>query len=465
MEQYTTLNQNQKLIIALGFMFVIVLSSILIFSLSVLVFQIIMGMITIYFCFKTDYKTAKLWLSIFCISILFVFLVFYANQLYYGKPYYIGGSDDLNYERQGLSVYKSGVYNPSKVMELEILGKFHNSPFFAVYIAILINFADLFGGYTTFLPRIANAYFLVWICMIIKYLLTKYTNLSNKAIYYSLVLFAFMPHNQYINAHVFRDTLNLLQVLLIVLLFDFLLRETRLSIKIFSIILLPIIIYFTYYTRVNSILFAGVIILLSIFTLYRIKLYNKIKLYKNKRYYIIIGIILFLLLGYLLKVFRVDYYIKTYSSYVSNIAGEGLSRIVFNTPLLPFGIVLRILYAFIFPFPNFFLLFMEKSKLMLDIIQLFIYLGVLIQICAVPFIIKRTLKFDWLSLAFWSWFLAIIVSTFTFRHFLFFYPFMSAVAVDGFFKTSIDYRKRILFITILTVIVLGIVYVVLKIFC
>ena len=447
MEQIKALNPNQKLIISSGFMFIIILSSILTFSFSVLVFQIIMGLITLYFCFKTDYKTAKLWLSIFTISMLSVFLIFLANQLYYGEPYYIGGSDDLKFEQWGYDVYNAGIYNPSKIMEYRIIGQFHNSPYFASYIARLIQFSEVFEGYTTFLPRIANVYYLLWICMIIKYLLNKYTALSYKTIYYSLAFFAFMPNIQYINGHVFRDTFNLLQVLLIVLLIDFLLSKTRYSLKLFSIILLPILLYYTYHTRASSILFTGIITMLMLSVLYRIK-----------TRYIILGIIPILLLSNLLETFRVGYFIEKYSSYVSNIAGDGLSRFVFNLPLLPLGVFFRGIYALISPFPNFFGLFNDTSKLLFDFIQLSIYLGVLIQIFAIPFIIKRTLKFDWLALAFLSWFLAIISSTFTFRHFLFYYPFMSAVAVDGFLSTSLKSRKIILFLSVFITGSFGVIY-------
>lgn len=453
MEQSKALNPNQKLIITSGFMVIIFLSSLLTLSLSVLVFQIIMGLITLHFCFKTDYKTAKLWLSIFSISILFIFLIFSANQLYYGVPYYIGGSDDLKFEQWGVDVYNSDIYNPSKIMEYRIIGQFHNSPFFVSYIARLIQFSELLGEYTTFLPRIANAYYLLWICMIIKYLLNKYTFLSSKTIYYSTAFFAFMPNIQFINAHVFRDTFNLLQVLLIALLIDLFLSNTRYSLKIFSIILLPFLLYYTYHTRAISILFAGTITMLMISVLYRVK-----------TRYIIIGIIPLLLFSNLLETFRVGYLIETYSGYVSNIAGDGLSRFVFNRPLLPLGIFFRGIYALISPFPNFFGLFKDTSKLLIDLIQLFIYLGVLIQICAIPFIIKRTLKFDWLTLAFLSWFLAIIASTFTFRHFLFFYPFMSAVGVDGFLSTKPKNRKIILFLSIFVVVSFGMIYTSLKLF-
>lgn len=452
MDQSRRLNSNQKLLILSGFVFIIVLSSILTFSWSVFILQMIMGLITLHFCFKTDFKTAKLLLGIFMFSLLFVFLIYLANQSYFGLPYYNGGSDDLQFEQWGYDVYNSGIYNPSKIMELRILGQFHNSPFFPIYIAVLIKFSEFFGGFSTFLPRIANVYFLIWISLITKYLLEKYTNLSQKTILYSICFFAFMPNIQYINAHVFRDTFNLLQVLMITLLFDFLLRNKNYKLKFISLISLPFLTYSTYYTRVSSIIFAGVAVLLMMSVIYKIK-----------TRYILIGIISLVLLTNLMEAFRVSYYIETYTSYVSNIAGDGLSSLVFNQPLLPIGIIFRAIYALISPFPNFFALFRDESKVLFDSVQFLIYLGVLVQIFSIPFLFKRLIKLDWLSLIFISWFSAIIISTFTFRHFLFFYPFMGAIVVDGYMTTSKNSRKTLLLLSIFITAGFGMIYAALKI--
>lgn len=453
MEDVETLSLNQKLNISAGFAFIIFFSSIFTGKFSVFCLQIFMGLITLFFCFKTDFKTAKLWLTIFGVSMIYVFLIFLAYQLYYGEPYYIGGSDDLKFEQWGKAVYSSGIYNPSKIMEHRIIGRFHNSPYFASYIARLIQFSKLFGEYTTYLPRIANTYYLLWTCMIIKYLLKKYTDLNSKTVYYSILAFAFMPNIQYINAHVFRDTFNLLQILLIVVLIDLLLNKARFHIKLFSIILLPLLLYYTYYTRANSILFAGVMIMLILS-----------RRYKIKTRYIIIGIIPILTLSNLLELFRVQYYMETYSGFISNIAGDGFSGVVFKQPLLPLGILFRGIYALLSPFPNFLGLFKDTSKILFDLVQLLIYLGVLLQILAIPFIVKRTLKLDWLAITFLSWFVAIIASTFTFRHFMLYYPFMSAVAVDGFLSMSLNRRRIILFLSMVTTINFGLIYILLKMF-
>lgn len=453
MNKNIRLNFNQMLIISFGFALFILISSLLTFSFSVLLLQIILGAITLFFCLRTDYKTAKLWLSIFVISIMFVFLVYLANQCYFGEPYYNGGSDDLKFEQWGYDVYNFGAFNPSEIMKHNVIGQFHNSPFFPVFIARLIQFSVLFDGYTTFLPRISNVYFLLWISMITKYLLENYTKLSQNEIYYSIAFFALMPNIQYINSHVFRDTFNLLQILLIALLFDLMLKRKKYFLKIGSIVFYPFLLYSTYYTRINSILFAGILILMMVSSKYRIKVR-----------YIVITLIPLILLSNLFDIFRIDYYIEIYSNYLSNISAEGLSRFVFNIPIFPFGILLRAIYALASPFPNFFSLFKEPSKLLFDLILLLIYFGVMVQVMLIPFIIKRILKFDWLALVFLSYFLAVIFSTFTFRHVLLYYPFLAALAIDGYSESNLGIRNLMISISSFIMLCFGVIYAVYKIF-
>lgn len=239
--------------------------------------------------------------------------------------------------------------------------------------------------------------------------------------------------------------------MLIILLFDLLIRKNHYKLKIFGVVCLPFLIYFTYHTRVNSLLFAGVTIVFIIS-----------KVYSIKKRYILTGILLLLIFTDFAEIIRLRRFIESYSRYVSNLAGEGLSSYVFNLPMLPLGIFFRALYALLSPFPSVFGLFEEKSRILFDIVKSLVNLGVLVQILFVPFIIRRSLKLDWLSLVFLSWFLSVIVTTFTFRHFLLFYPFMSALAIDGFVSMTSEKRDTILKLSLFTIVSLGIIYVVLK---
>ena len=51
-------------------------------------------------------------------------------------PYYIGGSDDLNFGKtKGKMIADSGMYNPSEIVESGIDGTI-NAPFFSLFISV-----------------------------------------------------------------------------------------------------------------------------------------------------------------------------------------------------------------------------------------------------------------------------------------------------------------------------------------
>lgn len=443
---------DNKILILLVFVSIIIISSIITVSVPVFAIQILFGGITIPILIKAEYKTAKIYIVIFLISVFFVLFVYLENKTYYGNSYYLGGSDDLSFERLANIVYNSRMYNPSKILNSGIIGSFNNSTFFVIYISLLMHFADAFGSYSTFIPRIANVYFLLWVCMIFNYILTTHTNFSKKKIRFTIIVFALMPNIQYINSHVFRDTFNLLQVFLIIILFDKLISTKNMLVKVINIALLIIVIYMTYYTRINSLIFSFIIVFISLINRYKLK----------KIYVVLISLISLLLILSIFKFFRVDYYIDTYSGYVSNIAGDGLSGYVFNRSLLPFGIVMRFFYAFITPFPDFLGLFSDPKKFLFDLNQFLIYSGVLIQILAIPFILKRLIKVDWLTVVFLSLFIGVIATTFTFRHVMFYYPFMVAVAIDGYSNTDKKNRDIILVATGFIAVCFSMIYIFLK---
>ncbi|MFZ3577513.1 hypothetical protein [Virgibacillus sp. DJP39] len=399
-----------------------------------------------------DYKRAKLYVIIFLVSISFVFLVYLANQMNYGTPYYIGGSDDLVYEQEGLEVYNANIYNPSKIIESKILGYFHNAPFFAIYMSGLIGFSNLFDGYSTFLPRIANVYYLIWICIILENLFKKYTRFNHQKISIILGLFGLAPIIQYINSHVFRDTFNLLQILLIVYLFDKLVSNKNYTRKILLLVSLAFLVYITYYTRINSLAFAGVLCFLL--------LGEKIKIKKKNLFLVTIPIVIVSIMN-LGEILRINKFINGYTNYLLE-GSSGFSSFVFSQSILPFGFILRMFYAFMSPFPNIFGLFKDVPGILLDFTNLLIYLAVVVQILAIPFIFKRILKFDWVSLAFLTLFFAIILTTFTFRHSIIYYPFLVALAVDGFMSSSKKFRSAILYSSFFIGTILGLIYMILK---
>lgn len=441
-----------KMALILLFILCVILSSLYTLNLSVLILQLICGAITLALCvkIKVDNKMLSLLFVIYVVSLIFIGMLFEANVMSYGAPYYLGNSDDLQIELRARECIGAGVLKPSSI--LQVIGA-HNSPGYVSYIASLMMISNAFDGYTTYIPRIINIFFLIWICLLLRYFLMRYTEMSDNAILYSIAIFGLTPNILYINAHVFRDSLNLLQILMAIWLFDYMLIEKKFHKRVIALIGFIVILNSIVYIRYNAVLFV-VVIILVIF----------IQRYYHARWfiYLFVFVLLCLLAPLLLNEFKVLLYIKNYTQYILSTHEHGLSAMVFKQPILPLGIFLRAAYALICPFPAFWLLFQASNKILLDCVWILIYLGVFVQIILMPFIIHRLLHFDWLSKVFLCTFLPVIVSTFTFRHVIFYYPFMVALAVDGIYSLSFQKRTIYIVFSIISLYVLGFCYCIIK---
>lgn len=444
------MNNDQKMMIAAVFLFIILASSLLAASISLFVIQLFMFFITYPLIIRGDYKSAKVYLWILFISTAWIFLIYYANIMAYGEPYYLGGSDDLFFEETGFIVSKASIFDPRKI-SLGVLDEYTNAPLFSVYTGLIVTFSEVFDGYNSFIPRILNTYFLIWIAIIFRNLLEKYGSFDKKKSLIAVTVFALTPNVLFINSHIFRDTFNLLQVLLAAYLFGEIFKRKNYQYKIFQLIAFIFVFILMYYTRKNSIAFFGTIVALAI-------------LFKNKpkRKIFVLSVLLIIFSNTILEFLNFKHFQEIYSDYLVARSGDGLSRFIFDRELLPFGIVLRSVYALMTPFPNFALLFKENAKILYDFAWSFVMMGTLVQMFFAPYVLMRIKKIDWLTLSFVSWFIPIIVTTFTFRHTMFYHIFLVAMAVDGFSLASKKTRKVISIITIYGFVLLLTMYIILK---
>lgn len=446
-----SMDKKSKASIVILMVLTIIITSGVAFSFSVLVLQFILLCITMPLILKKSRKVAKIYLLIYLVSLIFVFLVHFAYQIHFDLPYYNGGSDDLNFEKYALALADEGILTPVDALNSGLLGVHTGSSFYTLFISYLYRFANLFGKYSTFLPKITNVYFFIYLIMVFEYLLQKYGGFSEERCNKTILIVGLFPNLLYVNAHVFRDTMNLLQVLLIIFVLDQILYKKKPFKKLINLFLLIMLVYITYYTRANSLVFAAALGILVIGERFNIK----------KIYIVLISVPIVITSG-VLETIGLFKYIEYYSVYNASIVSEGFSSYVFNQPIMPFGILFRSLFAFAVPFPNFILLFREPSKFLLDIITFIIYVGVIIQLLFAPFVLKRILKMDWLATSFLVVFLSVIVTTFTFRHVIFYYPLMAALAIDGYMSMNKKSRSNMLLISVLGGLSLTLIYIALK---
>jgi len=433
------------------FVCIVFISSVLTGSISVFLMQIIFSTITIPLIATKPYETARLYIIVFFVAVCFVFVIYMANQQAYGNSYYIGGSEDLYFDEVAKVISDASVYNSKKLLGT-ILRLWDDASILKVHLAWMVQFGELFTGFTTFMPRIANVYFLLWSAMLFEHFLRRFTNFADKEIRFTIAGFTLTPNILNINSHVFRDTFNLVLIFLILFAFERLMANKRLTRTAASLLVLAVLFYITYYTRQMSVVLAVGLMVIVIISRFK----------HRQRYWIILLLLLaVLLLAMLSEVLefetdKVEYYIDTYSQYL--VKETGMSNYIFNQPLLPFGIVMRFFYCLLCPFPNFLSLFNDPNCVLLDTVRLLIYCVVVCQIVLIPFILKRLFEFDWLAFSFLLCYLAVVGTTFTFRHVVFYYPFMAALAVDGYCSSSKGRRKCVFWSWAIISSMLGSVY-------
>jgi hypothetical protein len=350
----------------------------------------------------------------------------------YGTPFFNGGSDDKNFETIGIILAQNKIFDINTAIQSNFLGSITDSTLYIVFLSYVYEFSEYFGEYSTLIPRYINVYFHLLNILMLVSLLKKISFFSGRKLVFFAIFYGLFPQILYINSHIFRDTMNLFLLILLLSIvnsiksFDFLFLF-----KLLSSITLS---YFIYFTRSSSIYFAIGLVSILIINLKIKKTFYKYLLLST----ILVFIFLFFNIDFLLN------YITYYSTYNASIVGSGLSRFIFLQPLFPIGLILRTGFAFITPFPNFFLLFRNTEQYLYDFLIALTFIGVILQIIYLPFLFRSLNILNWLTQSFLFLFLIVISTTFTFRHLVFYFPFMTAVIIDNFFKTNIEKRKLIL---------------------
>ena len=436
------------------FLFFIIASSFSLLNLSFSLFLI--NLISIIFIspfiLKSENVFSFIYLIIFSVSIIFLQLLYSSYLNIYGSPYYNGGSDDKTFETIGIILAQNKIFDINTAIESNFLGPITDSTFYIVFLSYLYEFSEFFGEYSTLTPRYINVYLHLMNILMLISLLKKISFFSTKKLILFAIFYGFFPQILYINSHIFLETMNLFFLLLLIIIvnsirsiknFDFLF--------LFKLLSLFVIAYFIYFIRSTSIYFAiGLVSILII----------NVKIKKNVHKYLILSAILVFLLFF----FNIDLllnYVTYYSSYNASLVETGLSRFIYLQPLLPFGLILRAGFALISPFPNFFLLFRNTEQYLYDFLISLTFLGVILQIIYLPFLIQSFKHFNWLTQSFLFLFLIVISTTASFRHLVFYVPFMIALLIDNFFRTKIEKRKVILTSSLFLIVSLFTLYVVL----
>lgn len=380
-------------------------------------------------------------------------------MIYYGLPYWRGGSDDKAYETIALELYEKNIFSLS-----EIKSETDYSTGFEFILVWIIRLSDFFGGYHTIIFRLLNIGAWMICCLLIT---DNMSDTENKKCEFLLYLLFLFPNALYISMHIFRDTISALVLILI-----YWIQKNSYRIKKQKLISSGIVIsllIFGYTIRRANILYGIATILIVLLANYYSDAIRKEEwsiLLKRKKtgigcivFVILLTLILivFMASGYL--AWSLDYSLRYVNYYGNILEGRG-SHGILSVPLLPFGIFFRMLYGLCVPFPSGIVnIFMHQN---IETITHFLTsLGTVTQIALLPFLVKGVKKNKDIFLMFLMTFFSVICTTFTFRHFIYVYPFMIYLIVDGLFRTDKKSMYTYLCFMILVEVILGCVYLVL----
>lgn len=398
--------------------------------LSVLIFFMSLAIIGLLINFKLGVNESKLFIIIYYLNVIAVIVLYiiYINR--YGQPYFIGGSDDLTYEKDAQNVAQFlGVFDYFSIRG-NVLPNDHNSIGYVYLVSLFYRLGQLLGGFHTFIPRIFNSFILALLAILVYRYAVYKSKLNSSISFVVALLVGLAPIMMYNSAHTFRDTIVAFLLFLCVYIWN------DYDKYIFSeqIILLAVTLLITFILwEMRSI--TVILILLLIYFSYLDQKRKKIKNFKSKQtiffiFFILFGVLVFFYCynqGYIewLKNRQISYYL-VYSKYRTELS-KGLETYVFIAPF-PLNLLYRFVYLSIFPIPS-------LSK---EIERLWLSIGTIIQIFFLPYVViglwkslkkKQNLE---IALGFVIIFISVGIFSFTFRHISMFYPFGALVAGYGY---------------------------------
>lgn len=346
----------------------------------------------------------------YTIGVFFVVIFFEYWSNFYGGSYFLGRmSDDWQYDVLWSYGYveKYG-FSPFYLVEhlndiASNLGYLHNSKGYVYVVILFRGFGDLFDGYSTFVARIFNVYLLVVCASYAAKIIRQTVGRINVApVIYAVTLF---PVMMYTAVHVFRDILVASMILIYISNF----LELKVSIKERHVLKLTSLLVMVLALVVVSSLRSSVVIMLVLLSLIAILPKKQLKLFSI----IIAPIALFIFFNKFndeaKEIMRLS---ADYDALNASRFGY-VGRQIFELPKY-LGVFPRISYLVLTPVPIF-----------TSFHQFYTSLSAIMQVLFVPFLISSLMNKNIegaIKVFFLGLFMAVAMSTATFRHVVMYVP-------------------------------------------
>ncbi len=444
--------QNNALAVLLLSILVGILSSVLFENQSILACTVL-GAIPVFLIIRREsINLVKELLLYYIVAVSFVFLVYYGNIHLYGFPYYYGGSDDTLFEQMGyMFISKNYAWPWDYHYSSNVKGMY-------CLMSYIIRFSNMLGGYHTISFRLININLYLSVALVTHLIFDQYFASNTKVSRRVFLLIALFPNGIYLSSYVFRDTIVALIIMLALALCDDILNNGDIFLlienKTVAVIFLIFLTFFGAFIRLELVFYVLVIFLLSF-------LHNN-ELAGKKVYSILI--LAFFMIFVISRLGFVEYAsekITRYQDFRSSLASDDSNQIyqaVFKTAMFPFGLFLRVAFGLYSPLPTALLKFYKALDNEINFLQILIAVGTCWQAIHLPFLFKNIRKMDKYTLCFLFIFISVIISTFTIRHFIMFYPLMILLICRARFAVDSSSRIRNLFLGSGILVLFGAVY-------
>lgn len=396
----------------------------------------------------------KLFLCItvcYIIMITFSIVVYYGYIKEYGFPYATYMNDDMFSDYNAYVIRENNWYTIHDIVTNDPYLSLHNSKLFILILSYFIRFGELFDGFHTMSFRIFNIWIVILTAVISSVIAYRW-NLSGKGLIKLILLLCVFPNILFISAHVYRDSMVTLLFVWFIYSIENILQGKEKTINCISI---PIIVYCMIYLRKQYILFLVVVTIILLYFRFTMQ----IKRYKK------VFIVLLSIISLTLVVMYRNMILDLYNDYSMSFARDGQTfvNIVNKIPLMPFGLIIRPLFYLITPFSSYTFNIDAYFKSASITLTQFITLGTLGLMTQIPYLFKRMVKFDEVSVIFITMWVSIAVTSMGFRHILPLYPFMFMMIIYEKSHTSYGARiknlKSMLFAVFIFLVIYTMIYV------
>jgi hypothetical protein len=422
-----------------------------------MLFMFVFGFIIVFVSSrKLDKKIIYHNAFILALILIFSLITYYSFINLYGVPYMDGWNDDAKFETAMQFLLNSDIKFPWELSGV-YLPNGNNSKGYVLFLSWISRFSNLIGvQYHTFMPRIINSFMIISIAnLMLKYIKNNYS-FNCKAQLTFVYLFSLFPNTIFITVHVFRDVFVLFLIILTISIWDTYLhrKKPKILFLIPLITVSSILLYYIYFTRLEAIYIVIFLLLILLIVRERIKILSLLKFIAP-----VILIVAVLQFTDFFNILTLRY--LGYTEYRIE-HSDGLSNFIFSQPLIPFGIIFRIGYGLISPFPASIFSIFSMFKDINYFYKVFVAFGSVFQILLLPFLFSALKKLDKTGLMFLLVLFGITLTTFTFRHFIMLYPFLFTLTLKELFNMKTQKVLYLVFSMMFISVLLLALYVLIK---